>query len=212
MQKIILDLCGGTGSWSKPYLDNGYTVVNATLPDWNVKNESDQERLIAMKPYGILAAPPCTMFSYARQNAKTPRDLREGMRTVQGCLDIIWRCQYDGELKFWALENPWGYLKLFLGKPALVFHPYEYGDPYTKRTCLWGLFNEPRKHPVSPIKIEPNPTNHSNNRDFTSSPEKFRHLKPIPEGYCERTGLGERTVIRSMTPQGFANAFYKANK
>jgi ubiquinone/menaquinone biosynthesis C-methylase UbiE len=24
--KIILDLCGGTGSWSKPYSDNGYDV------------------------------------------------------------------------------------------------------------------------------------------------------------------------------------------
>ena len=24
--KIILDLCGGTGSWSKPYKENGYDV------------------------------------------------------------------------------------------------------------------------------------------------------------------------------------------
>lgn len=29
--KIILDLCGGTGAWSKPYRDNGYTVFNITL-------------------------------------------------------------------------------------------------------------------------------------------------------------------------------------
>lgn len=26
MAKIILDLCGGTGSWSKPYRDAGYDV------------------------------------------------------------------------------------------------------------------------------------------------------------------------------------------
>lgn len=26
MSKIILDLCGGTGSWSKPYRDAGYDV------------------------------------------------------------------------------------------------------------------------------------------------------------------------------------------
>jgi hypothetical protein len=24
--KIILDLCGGTGSWSKPYVNTGYDV------------------------------------------------------------------------------------------------------------------------------------------------------------------------------------------
>ena len=38
--KIILDLCGGTGAWSKPYKDAGYDV-----------------RL----------APPYTEFSYAKQ-------------------------------------------------------------------------------------------------------------------------------------------------
>lgn len=30
--KIILDLCGGTGSWSKPYRDAGYDVRLITLP------------------------------------------------------------------------------------------------------------------------------------------------------------------------------------
>lgn len=32
MSKIILDLCGGTGSWSKPYRDAGYDVRVITLP------------------------------------------------------------------------------------------------------------------------------------------------------------------------------------
>lgn len=31
--KIILDLCGGTGSWSKPYKEAGYDVRVITLPD-----------------------------------------------------------------------------------------------------------------------------------------------------------------------------------
>lgn len=51
--KIILDLCGGTGSWSKPYKDAGYDVRVITLPDNDV---------LAYRPpkdvYGILAAPP----------------------------------------------------------------------------------------------------------------------------------------------------------
>ena len=33
MGKIILDLCGGTGSWSKPYKDAGYDVRVITLPE-----------------------------------------------------------------------------------------------------------------------------------------------------------------------------------
>jgi hypothetical protein len=34
--KIILDLCGGTGSWSKPYRDAGYDVRLITLPEYDV--------------------------------------------------------------------------------------------------------------------------------------------------------------------------------
>ena len=35
--KIILDLCGGTGAWSKPYKDAGYKVINVTLPEFDVR-------------------------------------------------------------------------------------------------------------------------------------------------------------------------------
>ena len=32
--KIILDLCGGTGSWSKPYKENGYDVRVIDPQEW----------------------------------------------------------------------------------------------------------------------------------------------------------------------------------
>ena len=37
MSKIILDLCGGTGSWSRPYMEAGYDVRIITLPDYDVR-------------------------------------------------------------------------------------------------------------------------------------------------------------------------------
>jgi hypothetical protein len=30
----------------------------------------------------------------------------------------------------------------------MTFNPNDYGDPYTKRTCLWGEFNTPVRTPV----------------------------------------------------------------
>ena len=36
MDKIILDLCGGTGAWSEPYREAGYDVRVITLPDFDV--------------------------------------------------------------------------------------------------------------------------------------------------------------------------------
>ena len=205
--KIILDLCGGTGCWSKFYKDNGYDVRVITLPDYDVLTYEPPKNV-----YGILAAPPCTMFSIARNDktARQPRDLKGGMEIVNACLRIIHTCLYDNYrveqgLKFWALENPAsGYLKRFLGKPALIFEPYEYGDPYTKKTAIWGEFKEPKKCIVEKL---------DNVRgNFTKYNKDYNSLKDIPIGYCEKTGYDKRTVRRSMTPLGFAKAFYEANK
>lgn len=230
--KIILDLCGGTGSWAKPWLEAEYKVITITLPDYSVLNYhndgiwisftsiTDKPR-IAVKVkdiVGILAAPPCTMFSFARTNAKKPRDLREGMECVRACLDIIWSIkeikQETGKktlpLKFWALENPYhGFLTQFLGKPALTFDPWEFGDGYQKRTALWGHFNEPIKNPI-PMTKEAKAKAKTNSHIHTLG-VKFDYLKS-KDIHPEAFGKFDRQTRRSITPQGFAKAFYEANK
>jgi len=110
-------------------------------------------------------------------------------------------------LKFWVLENPRGYLQRFLGAPVLAFEPYEYGDPYTKRTQLWGMFKTPRKRPVAPFKPADGGT-------FVQQVWRFKHLKmhQIPKGYQQKTGLSTKTIIRSITPEHFAKAFFEANR
>jgi hypothetical protein len=196
-QKIILDLCGGTGAWSQPYKDDGYDVRVITLPETDIFNYEPPTQGV----YGILAAPTCTMFSLARTTAKTPRDLREGMLLVQRCQDIIRECRYAGDLKFWALENPMGYLRQLLGRPYLTFDPADYGDNYTKRTDLWGYFNEPKV----------------NKRTLTDE-EKARMsinnriLPELPQGYVLPEGFRPQQARRSMTSKCFAEAFYRANR
>ncbi len=204
MKKIILDLCGGTGSWSKPYKEAGYDVRLITLPKYNVLDlyeYSDIMELInGKKVYGILAAPPCTQFSFARTNAKKARNLQEGMEIVNACLHVIRVCQYritkdtqkKPPLEFWALENPNGMLKWFLGKPTYQFNPYDFGDNYKKNTHLWGYFNEPKKNPIKCTMPK-----------FDKMASKDIH----PEMFGKLT----RQERRAITPQGFAEAFFKAN-
>jgi hypothetical protein len=225
MSKIILDLCGGTGSWSLPYKENGYEVINVTLPEYDVRTYELPNKPI----YGILAAPPCTMFSDARTKAKTPRDLRGGMETVLACLNLIYEAQYRTKddqqkyspLKFWALENPWyGKLKWFLGKPAFVFDPWEFGDAYKKRTALWGYFNEPTKSHknqedvLTKEQIEKHKTNSqklpsmAREADSMVKLDKLKSHEIHPEYYKKF----DRKTRRAITPRGFAEAFYKANK
>lgn len=216
MKKIILDLCGGTGSWSKPYRDAGYDVRVITLPDNDIRNERLQQELIALSPYGILVAPPCTMFSFARTNAKKPRDLKEGMECVRACLNVIWSCMEVQQetakktlpLQFWALENPYhGFLRKFLSTPAFTFDPWEFGDPYQKRTALWGHFNEPIKKPVQMTNEQKGKANSTLHTLGT----KFDYLKS-KDIHPEHFGVFDRQTRRSITPQGFAQAFFEANQ
>lgn len=207
MPKIILNLAGGSGAWSKDYEEAEYIVINATLPDYDIFKTVIEGEYIIFKGtkelklkisdiYGILATPVCTIFSFARSNAKTPQDLREGMRLVIACLDIIWECRYNHKLAFWCLENPMGYLRQFLGKPVFTFDPCDFGDPYTKKTDLWGYFNIPKVKRVVPEY-----------KDFESGKRmSIMHYKTS----CKS---GERRkILRSITPAGFAKAFFKANK
>jgi site-specific DNA-cytosine methylase len=211
-QNIILDLCGGTGSWSEPFrkagfnvivldIKNGYDITEFTWRNGELSFGWD-EKAIWIRPeevYGVLSAPPCTQFSFARTNAKEPRNLEEGMKIVEACLKIIWICQNNlkkdvqkkPHLKFWALENPNGMLKWFLGKPAFEFSPFEFGDDYKKKTHIWGDFKIPEKNPIECTKPK-----------FDKLSSKEIH----PEYYGKLT----RQERRAITPKGFAEAFCKA--
>ena len=211
MRKIILDLCGGTGSWSAPYKDASYDVRNITLPDYDVRTYQPPENV-----YGILAAPPCTMFSFTRTKAVKPRDLKEAMECVRACLNVIWLVQEVKQdtrfkkcpLKFWALENPFhGFLKKFLGKPVFVFDPWEFGDNYQKKTALWGYFNEPIKTP-KPMTEDVKRLIKGNRVLNTTKFDRLLTHEIHPEAYGKLT----RKERRAITPRGFAKAFFEANR
>jgi hypothetical protein len=196
--KIILDLCGGAGSWSKPYRDAGYDVRLITLPENDVREYKPPKNV-----YGVLAAPPCTVFSKAAWNIKKiDRRFSEGMEVVRACMDIIWTIQEGGApLAFWALENPMGYLYNFLGKPAYYFQPWWFGEMgflATKRTAIWGYFHAPTRE-RSRRRI-PYISPHTSKRDKV---DKERENKKWYSASQEE---------RAKTPEGFATAFYDANK
>lgn len=196
--KIILDLCGGTGSWSKPYRDAGYDVRVCTLPDCDVRTYIPPENV-----YGILAAPPCTKFSRAAWNLKKKdRDFEEGMKCVRACMEIIWKIQEHGApLIFWAMENPQGYLTNFMGRPFYYCQPWWFGDETftkTKRNCFWGYFNPPARTVLK--RTFPFISPRTSKRDTV---DKLRENKEWYKASAED---------RAKTSVEFAQAFYKANQ
>lgn len=203
-KKIILDLCGGTGSWSLPYRENEYDVRNITLPDYDIFEWNEYIELCP-EIYGILAAPPCAHFSLARnmieKRAKVKRDIPENFKAVTRCREIIEHCAIYGKLKFWALENPKGLLRQILGKPVLTFEAWEYGDPWKKATDLWGFYNLPKK---TPVKL-----NGYTEQYFL---DEFYRETEIPADHKRVKGDCIKSIKRAMTPPNFAEAFYRANR
>ena len=222
MYKLILDLCGGTGAWSKPYKDAGYEVDLITLPDNDVMSVEfgthamEFKDLLSPNPYctttvlykdivGILAAPPCTEFSIAK--GARPRDLADGMKTVEACMKIIWEVRKHTRLEFWALENPRGLLRQFLGIPRYTFEQWQFGGDKVKATDVWGYFNPPT--PTHKTK----PPNRTSRKGRTHAQDwNTADYPPEYEEYMSRMTYAERrSAARSVTPEGFARAFFRAN-
>lgn len=201
--KIILSLCGGTGAWEKPYVENGYDVRNITLPKHDVRTYIPPENV-----YGILAAPPCTEFSLARTTSHgKPRDFKNGMELIISCLNIIWKCRYKKKIKFWALENPMGILRQFLGKPVFAFQGWQFGELNecyaTKRYDIWGYFKEPKILIKERSKLLIPSTREYQTKKGWYSPKKPNWLKDKKLTPAD---------IRAITPPGFAKAFFKSNQ
>lgn len=184
-QKTILSLCDYSGAWSKPYRETGYNVVQVDL------QLGQDVRLLNYpgKVHGILAAPPCTHLASSGARwwkEKGEQALLDSLAVADACLRFVALCNPV----WWALENPVGRLVHYYGKPAYSFHPYQFGDPYTKKTNLWGEFTPPLPLFVGKL-TEVEPTEGS----------KMWRLPPSQE----------RQNMRSETPAGFAQAFFRSN-
>lgn len=194
--KIILDLCGGTGCWSEPYRKAGYDVRVITLPEYYVLTYEPPDSV-----YGVLAAPPCTCFSNISVSY-WPRYDSDG--STEYALSIVRRCFEIAEFtkpKFFALENPRGRLKSLLGvDPIYSFYQYEFDGLFTKQTFLWGDFNTMIiKGPINPTPIKL--------RDSS-----VKDIYQLPNSYILDRNFSKRGAQRSMYPPAFCRAFFEANK
>lgn len=132
----------------------------------------------------IFAFPPCTHLAVSGA-----RDFqRKGLRLLIDALEIVEACRVlcENSGAPWMIENPVSTLSTYWREPDFRFDPCDYGDGYTKKTCLWtgGGFVMPEKNPV-PITMP-------------------SHIHKMPPS-------AERANLRSATPMGFARAVFQAN-
>ena len=205
MKKIILHLCADIGSDSRYFqLDDEFEVIKIGK-DIGVENYHPPKNV-----FGVIANPVCTEFSIAK-GFHINGDLEKGMFLVNHCIRIIKECSP----KFWVIENPaTGKLKDFLGKPNFIYQPWEFGSPWTKKTALWGSFNMPIKlfnkwedlEKIESLYIRGNRKKPS--LVYLHKNDKYK----IKEWEWAYDLINDDMSLRSMCSDGFAKAFYEANR
>ena len=156
-------------------------------PQWHI--QSDVKNVIYDKWEMILAFPPCTHL--ASSGAAWFEQKRLDGRQQLG-IDLFMLFT-DLNCPKIVIENPVGIMSSHYRKPDQIIQPYQFGDPYEKRTCLW-IKGLPKLNPTNVVKPEPR--------------AEFASGRTMPKWYSEvwNAPRSDWSRIRSKTFPGIANA------
>lgn len=124
-------------------------------PEWHIQD--DVRNIINDNWDAIIAFPPCTYLTVTG-NAwlnidKYGQKALDRYKKREEAIEFFMMFANNKCLHI-AIENPVGIMNTIWKKPSQIIHPYYFGDPYEKRTCLW-LKNLPTLIPTKIVKPEP---------------------------------------------------------
>lgn len=144
----------------------------------------------------IIAFPPCTYltvtgnrwFNVERYGEKAIQRHKDGQEAIEFFMAFA-----NADCDKIAIENPIEVMSTVYRKPNQIIHPYMFGDPERKGTCLW-LKGLPELKPTD--VVQPNIITYKNGKG-TDSPWHMNTMGLPKE---------ERAKLRSKTFPGIARA------
>ena len=156
-------------------------------PEWHL--QQDVTELLKEKWDMIIAFPPCTHLAVS--GAAWFEQKRKDGRQQQG-IDFFMKF-VNCDCEKIAIENPVGIMSSVWRKPNQIINPWQFGDEYSKKTCLW-------------VKGLPllTPTKIVSKGEWTT----FKSGKRSPKWFADAYKLSphERAKVRSKTFPGIAKA------
>ena len=147
----------------------------------------------------IIAFPPCTYLSGAGNSCfsekRFPIEKIEERKKLREKAAEFFLVFANCKCAKVAIENPVGYMNTHYRKPDQIIHPYYFGEPYMKRTCLW-LRGLPKLEYTN-VLPKPEPLSISNGKITKGKKRNWVES-------CK--GGKDRQKIRSKTFQGVALA------
>lgn len=163
-------------------------------PEWHL--QKDLAEILSERWDMIIGFPPCTYltvtgnrwFNVERYGEKAIKRHADRDKAIKFFMMIA-----NAECEKIGIENPVGVMSTNWRKPDQIINPYQFGDAFEKKTCLW-LKGLPKLEPTSIVEVPP--------RTF------YKSGKSMPSWYADAIKLpkGERSKIRSKTFPGIAKA------
>lgn len=166
-------------------------------PEWHL--QQDLMGLLNQDWDMIIAFPPCTYLTvtgnrwfniekYGEKAIKRHQDRKDAIDFFMAIANA--NCEKI------AIENPVGVMSSEWRKPDQIINPFQFGDAFEKKTCLW-LKGLPKLEDTD--VVEPPPRT------------KFESGKSMPAWYADAWKLPkeERAKLRSKTFPGIARAMAK---
>ena len=197
----VLVACEESQEVCKAFRELGHEAYSCDIqdcsgghPEWHLKQ--DVIPLLGQEWDLIIAHPPCTFltvtgnrwFDVERYGDKAIQRQKDREKAVEFFMQFV-----NAKCEKIAIENPIGYMSTAYKKPTQIIHPYMFGDPARKATCLW-LKGLPKLTPTN--MVEPVIIQYQNGKG-TDNPWHMDTMKLPPK---------ERAKARSKTFPGIAKA------
>jgi len=168
-------------------------------PEWHIQGDvlkiidKGWDMLIAFPPCTHLAVSGARHFEQKRKDGRQQQGIDFFMEMINAPIDKI------------CVENPIGIMSTKFRKPNQIIHPYHFGDPYSKSTCLWLkglpplLYNKKNENIKQKELAFAGLPNEVDKGEFVTFPSGKRMAK----WYNEASGNGH---LRSKTFPGIAKA------
>ena len=191
----IIECSGGHPEWHIKQ-----SVLELLNGRCSFKTMDGKEHRIDGKWDMIIAFPPCTYltvtgnrwFNVERYGEKAIQRQKDREEAKKFFMDFA-----NADSDKIAIENPVGIMSSAWRKADQIVNPYEFGDPFEKKTCLW-LKGLPELKPTNIVEKPPR--------------KHFESGKSMPAWYAEAWHLPkeERAKLRSKTFPGIARAMAEA--
>lgn len=164
----IIDCSGGHPEWHikqnvLPLLNGNCEFVTCTGEKYKILGEWDL----------IIAFPPCTYLTNAgavRMRIRGEIQM-ERYKKAMGAKEFFLSF-YNAPCKKIAIENPTPMKIVGLPQYTQAIQPYEFGHPYSKRTCLWLKGLPPLR--ATEIILEHEPYVNGGNKDANGNYRRFK--------------------------------------